>query len=97
MQAARLALPECIGPSSFCYILQPVQGKLRKVLLLLLVQAIDPAVAARIEEAERIAAQAEAEAAAYAEHAANIQAEHTSRQQQQEQVYPHNPNTVTEA
>ena len=49
-------------------------------------QELDPAVQARIEEAERIAAQAEAEAAAYAEHAANIQAEHDSLQQQQQQV-----------
>lgn len=50
------------------------------------IQELDPAVQARIEEAERIAAQAEAEAAAYAEHAANIQAEHDSLQQQHQQV-----------
>ena len=71
-------------------------GKLTYVRLLCLEQALDPAVAARIEEAERIAAQAEAEAAAYAEHAANIQAEHDSRQQQQQQVYPHKSPTATE-
>lgn len=55
-------------------------------LLLLLLQELDPAVQARIQEAERIAAQAEAEAAAYAEHAADIQAEHDARQLQSQQV-----------
>ncbi len=52
------------------------------------VQELAPEIAARIAEAERIAAEAEAEAAAYAEHAAAIQAEHDLQQQQEHQVHP---------
>lgn len=48
-------------------------------------QELAPEIAARIAEAERIAAEAEAEAGAYAEHAAAIQAEHDL---QQHQVHP---------
>ncbi|KAA6418404.1 MAG: hypothetical protein FRX49_11660, partial [Trebouxia sp. A1-2] len=48
-------------------------------------QELAPEIAARIAEAERIAAEAEAEAAAYAEHAAAIQAEHDLQQQQEHQ------------
>ena len=51
-------------------------------------QELAPEIAARIAEAERIAAEAEAEAAAYAEHAAAIQAEHDLQQQQEHQVHP---------
>lgn len=57
-----------------------------RLIFIICMQELDPAVQARIEEAERIAAEAEAEAAAYAEHAANVQAEHDLRQQQQQQV-----------
>ena len=45
-----------------------------------------PEIAARIAEAERVAAEAEAEAAAYAEHAAAVQAEHDLKHQEQLQV-----------
>ena len=51
-------------------------------------QELAPEIAARIAEAERIAAEAEAEAAAYAEHAAAIQAQHDLQQQQEHQVHP---------
>ena len=50
-------------------------------------QELAPEIAARIAEAERIAAEAEAEAAAYAEHAAAIQAEHDLKQQEEHQVH----------
>lgn len=49
-------------------------------------QELPPEIAARIAEAERIAAEAEAEAAAYAEHAAAIQAEHDLQQQEENLV-----------
>lgn len=52
----------------------------------LCLQELAPEIAARIAEAERIAAEAEAEAAAYAEHAAAIQAEHDLKQQEEHQV-----------
>jgi len=52
------------------------------------VQELAPEIAARIAEAERIAAEAEAEAAAYAEHAAAIQLEHELQQEQEHQVHP---------
>ena len=51
-------------------------------------QELPPEIAARIAEAERIAAEAEAEAAAYAEHAAAIQAEHDLQQQEENLVRP---------
>lgn len=51
-------------------------------------QELAPEIAARIAEAERIAAEAEAEAAAYAEHAAAIQAEHELQEEQEHQVHP---------
>jgi len=54
----------------------------------LVLQELAPEIAARIAEAERIAAEAEAEAAAYAEHAAAIQAEHDLQQEQEHQVHP---------
>lgn len=50
-------------------------------------QELAPEIAARIAEAERIAAEAEAEAAAYAEHAAAVQAEHELKEQEQHQVF----------
>jgi len=50
-------------------------------------QELAPEIAARIAEAERIAAEAEAEAAAYAEHAAAVQAEHDLMQREQHQVF----------
>ena len=52
----------------------------------LFVQELPPEIAARIAEAERIAAEAEAEAAAYAEHAATMQAEHDLQQQEEHLV-----------
>lgn len=57
-------------------------------ICVLAAQELAPEIAARIAEAERIAAEAEAEAAAYAEHAAAIQAEHDLQQQQERQVQP---------
>ena len=56
-------------------------------LMASLQQELAPEIAARIAEAERIAAEAEAEAAAYAEHAAAVQAEHELKEQEQHQVY----------
>lgn len=49
-------------------------------------QELAPEVAARIAEAERIAAEAEAEAAAFAEQAAAVQAEHDLMRQEQLQA-----------
>lgn len=49
-------------------------------------QELAPEVAARIAEAERIAAEAEAEAAAFVEQAAAVQAEHDLKRQEQLQA-----------